>query len=84
MKNKFFTSNDLKQVFGSKLKFLVFTGASIDSRNVRKGHMFFAIKGKKNDGHNFLSEAKRRGANAIIVNKKSFYFSGPNGSFEMT
>lgn len=71
MKNKFFTSNDLKQVFGSKLKFLVFTGASIDSRNVRKGHMFFAIKGKKNDGHNFLSEAKRRGANAIIVNKKS-------------
>ncbi|MEW6652289.1 MAG: UDP-N-acetylmuramoyl-tripeptide--D-alanyl-D-alanine ligase [Bacteroidota bacterium] len=44
----------------------------IDSRNVQKGSLFFAIKGEKFDGHDFVSAAVKNGANAIVVNKKKF------------
>jgi UDP-N-acetylmuramoyl-tripeptide--D-alanyl-D-alanine ligase len=42
-------------------------GAAIDSRNVKLGDLFFALPGKKNDGHFFLKEAAERGAGAAVV-----------------
>jgi len=40
---------------------------SIDSRTIREGEIFFAIKGAKFDGHRFVGEAFRQGACAAVV-----------------
>ncbi len=47
-----------------------FLGVSIDSKSVKKGNLFIAIKGKKNDGHNFLKEANTNGANFCVISKQ--------------
>ena len=39
----------------------------IDTRRLREGGAFFALKGKRADGHQFLGEAADRGARAAIV-----------------
>jgi len=39
---------------------------SIDSRTVKKGEVFFAVKGENYDGHDFIGEAVSRGAAAIV------------------
>ncbi|MDR0985297.1 MAG: UDP-N-acetylmuramoyl-tripeptide--D-alanyl-D-alanine ligase [Endomicrobium sp.] len=44
-------------------------GISIDSRTIKKGEIYIAIKGKNYDGHIFISEAINKGAIAIICNK---------------
>ncbi len=43
--------------------------ASINSREIKKNDIFFAIKGKKNDGNLFIKEAFDKGASFAIVNK---------------
>ena len=48
-------------------------GLSINSKKVKKGFIFFAIKGKKFNGEKFISEAVKKGA-AVIVCSKKFYF----------
>jgi len=42
--------------------------ARINSREIKKGDIFFAIKGKKNDGNKFVSEAFNKKASIAIVN----------------
>lgn len=48
-----------------------FTGVSIDSRTVGPGEMFFAIKGPRFDGHDFLAEAAVRGASSAVVHREA-------------
>ena len=43
------------------------TGISIDTRTLRQGEAFFAIKGERFDGHDFLSTAQRGGAGIAVV-----------------
>jgi UDP-N-acetylmuramoyl-tripeptide--D-alanyl-D-alanine ligase len=43
---------------------------SINSRTIRKGDLFIAIKGSRFDGHDFVQPAIKKGAIAIIVEKK--------------
>lgn len=38
-----------------------------DSRKVRPGSLFIALKGTKYDGHNFVQQAEKHGASAIAV-----------------
>lgn len=45
-------------------------GYSIDSRSIRAGDLFFAIKGEKFDGHDFVAAALERGAIAAVVSQK--------------
>lgn len=45
-------------------------GVSIDSRKTSKGNVFIAIAGARFDGHDFIRQAIRRGAAAVIVSKK--------------
>src|SRR4051812_1096868 len=42
-------------------------GYSIDSRTVSAGDLFFAVKGERFDGHNFVSAALADGAVAAVV-----------------
>jgi UDP-N-acetylmuramoyl-tripeptide--D-alanyl-D-alanine ligase len=40
---------------------------SIDSRRIRPGDVFLAIRGNRHDGHDFIAEALRKGAAGVIV-----------------
>src|SRR5210317_908206 len=43
--------------------------ARINSKEIKKNDIFFAIKGKKNDGNKFISEAFQKKASIAVVNK---------------
>ena len=47
------------------------TGIAHDSRKVKSGTLFVAIKGQKSDGYEFISNAIERGASAIIANGRA-------------
>ena len=42
---------------------------TIDSRKVKKGSLFIAIKGKKFDGHSFVRSAAQKGASVLLINR---------------
>jgi UDP-N-acetylmuramoyl-tripeptide--D-alanyl-D-alanine ligase len=42
-------------------------GYSIDSRTVGPGQLFFAVKGERFDGHDFVEQALEKGASAAVV-----------------
>ena len=44
-------------------------GYSIDSRTVQPGELFFAVKGERLDGHDFVEQALSRGAIGAVVRK---------------
>jgi UDP-N-acetylmuramoyl-tripeptide--D-alanyl-D-alanine ligase len=44
-------------------------GYSIDSRTVGAGQLFFAVKGERLDGHDFVEQALERGAVAAVVRR---------------
>lgn len=50
-------------------------GMAYDSRNVKQGYLFVAMKGEKFDGHDFVGDAIRRGA-AVIVTEKEIHAGG--------
>jgi UDP-N-acetylmuramoyl-tripeptide--D-alanyl-D-alanine ligase len=55
-------------------------GYSIDSRTVQAGELFFAVKGERLDGHDFVEQALSRGAIAAVVEKKQLArYSNPAG-----
>ena len=43
--------------------------ASINSKDIKQNDIFFAIRGKKNDGNNFISESIRSGASIIVTDR---------------
>lgn len=45
-------------------------GVSINSRTIKKGHLFIAVKGARFDGHDFIRSAIRKGAGAVVVSKR--------------
>jgi UDP-N-acetylmuramoyl-tripeptide--D-alanyl-D-alanine ligase len=46
-----------------------FTGVSTDTRSLRPGDLFVALRGERYDGHAFLGQAQERGAVAAIVDR---------------
>lgn len=46
---------------------------SYDSRTVIEGTMFICVKGHNVDGHDFIDDAIKRGAKAILIDKKVDY-----------
>jgi len=48
---------------------LTVTGYSIDSRTVGAGELFFAVRGERLDGHDFIASALARGAVAAVVSR---------------
>lgn len=49
------------------------SGVEIDSRDVRSGDLFFALKGEAMDGHRFLDKAFANGAAAAVVDRPVEY-----------
>lgn len=45
------------------------SGLAIDSRRVMPGNVFFALPGRRADGHSFIDEAINRGAVAIVAER---------------
>lgn len=48
---------------------LIATGYSIDSRTIGAGELFFAVKGERFDGHDFIAAAVERGAVGAVVSR---------------
>jgi len=44
-------------------------GAAVDSRRLAAGQAFFALPGKRTDGHAFLADAVEHGAAALVVTR---------------
>ena len=44
-------------------------GYSIDSRTIQPGELFFAVKGERMDGHDFVEQALEKGAVAAVIRK---------------
>src|SRR5215467_2506899 len=44
-------------------------GYSIDSRTIQQGELFFAVKGERMDGHDFVAQALAKGAAAAVARK---------------
>ena len=44
-------------------------GYSIDSRTIQPGELFFAVKGERMDGHDFVGQALEKGAVAAVIRK---------------
>ncbi|MBI2429578.1 MAG: UDP-N-acetylmuramoyl-tripeptide--D-alanyl-D-alanine ligase [Ignavibacteriales bacterium] len=79
------TIKDLQKLTGAQiinkdlLKRRRITGVSTDSRAVKNGDLFFALKGEKFDAHDFIDDVVRNAAAAIVVHhewavKHDLYF----------
>lgn len=55
-------------------------GYCIDSRLLKSGDLFFALKGERVDGHDFLCEAGEKGALAAVVSKD---YQGDGGGLKL-
>jgi UDP-N-acetylmuramoyl-tripeptide--D-alanyl-D-alanine ligase len=51
-------------------KFKSIRYVSIDSRKIKKNTLFIAIRGERFDGHDFVREAIKNGAEAVIINRR--------------
>ncbi len=58
----------LKDMF-PELKTLNINGLSIDSRNIKPGDIFLPLKGKRNDGHQFIDRVADCNASLAIIEK---------------
>ncbi len=52
---------------GATVESIAATGYSIDSRTLKPGDLFFAIRGERFDGHDFVAAALERGACAAVI-----------------
>jgi len=58
----------LKKTLKTKKNYF-FNDVSINSKTTKRNNLFVAIRGKRNDGHNFLNQAIKNGANYCIISK---------------
>lgn len=52
------------------------TGVNIDSRRIKAGHLFVAIRGTQVDGHQFIDKAIELGADAVLCEELPEKLSG--------
>ena len=69
-KKKSWSGRIAKEVFNNKVNNLNYSGVSINTKTIKKNNLFFALNGKKLDGHKFAKEAIQKGAIACVVSKK--------------
>jgi UDP-N-acetylmuramoyl-tripeptide--D-alanyl-D-alanine ligase len=74
MAEALWTVDELLKATGGKLHGTVskpLTAVSIDSRAVKEGDIFIAIKGERHDGHDFVANALKAGAGLGVVSRVS-------------
>ena len=49
----------------------VFGGISIDSRTIKRGDLFVALRGVKFDGHQFVQEAMEKGGEGFVIENEA-------------
>lgn len=66
------SANDVIAATSGKSKYKKWSasGVSIDTRTIKPGELFIAIKGENFDGHDFVKNALEKGAVAAIVSHK--------------
>ena len=57
------------------------SGISIDTRTLKDGELYIAIRGENLDGHDFISEACDRGASAVVASR-TWYSENPSAVHE--
>jgi UDP-N-acetylmuramoyl-tripeptide--D-alanyl-D-alanine ligase len=76
MKKMKLTINDLFNIPTAEIfnpdSFSPLFSVSIDTRTIKKNSLFVAIKGNKFDGHDFVRNALKEGAAAVVINKRNF------------
>lgn len=64
------TSRELAQILSAIIRQdFAITGIAIDSRSLRPGDLFIALRGDNFDGHDFIAMARKNGAIAAIVSR---------------
>ena len=61
---------NLIKLTNKKYEKIPVNGISFDSRKVKKGDIFFAIKGNSTSGNKFIKEALRKKVSAIVTDEK--------------
>jgi UDP-N-acetylmuramoyl-tripeptide--D-alanyl-D-alanine ligase len=67
------TTEDIVRATGGELlseNAKYFKGVSIDSRTISDGEIYFAIRGRNFDGHDFVRDALKKGSGAVIDSKQ--------------
>ena len=54
-------------------KKIIIKGLSTDSKQIKRGHIFFAINGSQSNGENFIEEAISKGASVIVCSNNCNY-----------
>lgn len=75
----FIKLEDILKATGGEILFKgadAFTGICIDSRKIKLGELFVPLKGNKNDGHKFLSDAMKIGDGAFVSIKPEENIAG--------
>ena len=57
------------------LKNLKIRGLALNSKEVKKGFIFFAIKGNRSNGEKFINQAVKNGAILIICGKSCKFYN---------
>ena len=66
-------TSDVGTAASAVLRDEVAQGYSIDSRTVGSGELFFAVKGERLDGHDYVIAALEKGAAAAVVRKDQLH-----------
>jgi UDP-N-acetylmuramoyl-tripeptide--D-alanyl-D-alanine ligase len=71
MSSPLWTKDEIAAATGARIGggFAHATGASIDTRTLEPGDLYFAIKGEVHDGHDFVPAALEKGASAAVVSE---------------
>nr|WP_262296594.1 UDP-N-acetylmuramoylalanyl-D-glutamyl-2,6-diaminopimelate--D-alanyl-D-alanine ligase [Microvirga sp. HBU67692] len=72
MNSPLWTSDEIAAATGARIGagFAQGTGASIDTRTLEPGDLYFAIRGDVHDGHDFVPAALEKGASAAVVSEE--------------
>lgn len=62
-----------------RLADIVVTGVSTDTRGVRPGNLFVALQGERFDGHDYLKQAEKAGAVAVLVSDEDKWLAAGLG-----
>lgn len=77
----FISLEKIAKILGQKTQStLVCSHFTFNSRKIVPGSLFFALKGKTHDGHNFLEQVARDGAYGAVVDRS---YDGPGYGLEL-